>query len=167
MTKPRYPPYTGTERELLEAHLEHNRLAVRHKVEGLSLELAKRRLGDTPTSVAGLVKHLTEVEGWWFRRFLNGEDWHGSSTDENPDGEFVIGVDESVDSLLNEYEAACALSREICINFNLDDPSKRPYRGDHSPSLRWIYLHMIEEIARHNGHLDIYRELLDGTTDRE
>ena len=85
----------------------------------------------------------------------------------NKEGEFDIEADESVDSLLNEYEVACALSREICINFKLDDPSKRPYRGDHSPSLRWIYLHMIEEIARHNGHLDIYRELLDGTTDRE
>ncbi len=167
MTKPRYPPYTGTERELLESHLEHNRLAVRHKVEGLSRELATKRLSDTPTSVAGLVKHLTEVEGWWFRRFLNGEDWHGRSTDENPDGEFDIGAEESVNSLLLEYEVACATSREICKNFNLEDLSKRPYREDRSPSLRWIYLHMIEEIARHNGHLDIYRELLDGTTDRE
>lgn len=166
MTKPKYPPFAGTERELLENHLEHNRLAVRHKVEGLSLDLAKKRLGSTPTSVAGLVKHLTEVEGWWFRRFLNGEDWNGSSTDENPDGEFEIGPDETVESLLDSYDGACEISRTICQNFELDDVSKRPYRGDHAPSLRWIYLHLIEEIARHNGHLDIYRELLDGTTDR-
>ncbi len=167
MAKPKYPPFAGTERELLENHLEHNRLAVRHKVEGLSLELAKKRLGSTPTSVAGLVKHLTEVEGWWFRRFLNGEDWSGSSTDENPDGEFEIGSDETIKSLLDAYDAACEISRTICKNFQLDDASKRLYRGDHAPSLRWIYLHMIEEIARHAGHLDIYRELLDGTTDRD
>lgn len=49
MAKPKYPPFSGTERDLLEAHLEHNRLAVRHKVEGLSLDLAKKRLGNTPT----------------------------------------------------------------------------------------------------------------------
>lgn len=167
MTKPKYPPFVGTERDLLENHLEHNRLAVRHKVEGLTLELATKRLGDTPTSVAGLVKHLTEVEGWWFRRFLNGEDWYGSSTDENPDGEFDINSNETVESLLDDYDRACELSREICVKFQLDDVSKRPYRGDQSPSLRWIYLHMIEEVARHNGHLDIYRELLDGVTDRD
>ena len=167
MAKPKYPPFAGTERELLENHLDHNRLAVRHKVEGLSLELARKQLGTTPTSVAGLVKHLTEVEGWWFRWFLNGEEWSGSSTDENPDGEFDIGPDETVESLLDGYDAACELSRIICKNFELDDLSKRPYRGDLAPSLRWIYLHMIEEVARHAGHLDIYRELLDGTTDRD
>lgn len=167
MAKPKYPLFAGTERELLENHLDHNRLAVRHKTEGLSLELAKKRLGSTPTSVAGLVKHLTEVEGWWFRRFLNGEDWSGSSTDQDPDGEFEIGPDETLESLLDDYDSACELSRSICKNFELDDLSKRPYRGDLAPSLRWIYLHMIEEIARHDGHLDIYRELLDGTTDRD
>lgn len=167
MAKPKYPPFTGSERELLENHLEHNRLAVRHKVEGLSLELAKKRLGTTPTSTAGLVKHLTEVEGWWFCRIFNGEDWIGNSTDENPDGEFDIGPDETVESLLDDYDAACEKSRTICRNSELDDVSKLPNRNNQFPSLRWIYLHLIEEIARHNGHLDIYRELLDGETDRD
>jgi uncharacterized damage-inducible protein DinB len=166
MAKPKYPTYTGTERELLEAHLEHNRLAVRHKVEGLSLELATMRLGSTPTSVAGLIKHLTEVEGWWFCRIFNGEDWTGNSTDENPDGEFDIGPDDSVESLLDDYDRACARSRSICKECDLDDVSKLPNSRNEHPSLRWVYLHMIEEIARHAGHLDIYRELLDGTTDR-
>jgi len=167
MTKPKYPPYSGTERELLETHLEHNRLAVRHKVEGLSLDLAKKRLGNSPTSVAGLVKHLTEVEGGWFCRIFNGEDWKGSSTDENPDGEFDIGPDETVESLLNDYDTACERSRSICKEFELDDISSLPTRNKQHPSLRWVYLHMIEEIARHDGHLDIYRELLDGTTDHD
>ena len=167
MTKPKYPSVEGSERELLENHLEHNRLAVRHKVEGLTRELATKRLGVTPTSAAGIVKHLTEVEGWWFRRFLNGEEWTGNSTEENPDGEFDILPGENVDSLLDGYEKACAVSREICSHFQLDDLSKRARSNGTSPTLRWIYLHMIEEIARHNGHLDIYRELLDGATDRD
>jgi uncharacterized damage-inducible protein DinB len=165
VTKPEYSSFEGNERELLENHLEHNRLTVRHKTEGLTLDLASKRLGKSHTSAAGIVKHLTEVEGWWFRRFLNGEEWMGSSTKENPDAEFDIHANETVESLLEEYDRACELSREICRNFELDDVSKRPYRNDLAPSLRWIYLHMIEEIARHNGHLDIYRELLDGTAD--
>lgn len=167
MSKPKYPPIQGPERELLEAHLEHNRLAVRHKVEGLCLDVAKTRLGSTPTSVAGLVKHLTEVEGWWFCRIFNGEDWTGNSTDENPDGEFEIGPEETVESLLNEYDNACARSRAICKGYELDDISSLPNSRNEHPSLRWVYLHLIEEIARHAGHLDIYRELLDGTTDRD
>lgn len=167
MTKPKYPPFAGSERELLEAHLEHNRLAVRHKVEGLSLDLAMKRLGNTPTSVAGLVKHLTEVEGWWFCRIFNGEDWTGSSTDENPDGEFEIDSDETVATLLDDYDVACARSRAICSDYELEDVSRLPNRNGDFPTLRWVYLHMIEEVARHDGHLDIYRELLDGTTDRD
>lgn len=167
MAKPKYPSYEGSERELLENHLEHNRLVVRHKVEGLSTELASKALGNSPTSAAGIVKHLTEVEGWWFRRFLNGEEWVGSSTKENPDAEFDILPGESVDTLLDGYDRACEKSREICKKFQLDDRAKRQRRDGSSPTLRWIYLHMIEEIARHNGHLDIYRELLDGTTDRD
>jgi uncharacterized damage-inducible protein DinB len=165
VTKPKYPAFVGSERELLENHLEHNRLTVRHKVAGLTLDLATQRLGNSHTSAAGIVKHLSEVEGWWFRRFLNGEEWTGVSTNENPDAEFDIDANETVETLLDEYDKACELSRSICKNFQLDDLSKRPYRNDLSPSLRWIYLHMIEEIARHNGHLDLYRELLDGTTD--
>ena len=167
MSKPQYPPIQGSERELLETHLEHNRLAVRHKVEGLCLDMAKKRLGSTPTCVAGLVKHLTEVEGWWFCRIFNGEDWTGNSTDENPDGEFEIGPEETVESLLNEYDNACARSRAICEEYELDDISSLANSRNEHPSLRWVYLHLIEEIARHAGHLDIYRELLDGTTDRD
>lgn len=166
MTKPNYPGFAGTERELLENHLEHNRNAVRHKVEGLSLELGIKRLADSPTSVLGIVKHLTEVEGWWFRYNFDGEDWVGSSSEENPDGEFDILPSESVTSLLLEYDLACEKSREICAKHSLEDLAQRQNRNGLTPSLRWIYLHMIEEIARHNGHLDIYRELLDGTTDR-
>ncbi len=167
MTKPKYPAFFGSERELLESHLEHNRLTVRHKMEGLTRDLAIRRLANSPTSALGIVKHLTEVEGWWFRHNLAGEDWQGSSTDEFPDAEFDIFPEDSVASLLHDYDFACEISRDICAKYSLDDLAQRPHRTGSSPSLRWIYLHMIEEIARHNGHLDIYRELLDGTTDRD
>lgn len=72
-----------------------------------------------------------------------------------------------MESLLNDYDAACERSRAICRDFELGDVSQLPNRNNEFPTLRWVYLHIIEEIARHNGHLDIYRELLDGTTDRD
>jgi uncharacterized damage-inducible protein DinB len=167
LVKPKYPTSAGTERELLEKHLEHNRKTVLHKVDGLSHELAIKRLGNTPTSVAGIVKHLTEVERWWFRYYLDGQDWIGSSTDENPDAEFDVLDGEAIKSLTADFERACAESREVAVKYELGDETKRARNDGQHPSLRWIYLHMIEEVARHNGHIDIYRELLDGVTDRE
>ena len=159
----------GTERELLEAHLDDNRATVVRKVSGLPRDLAVRRLGPSPTSAAGILKHLIDVERWWFLCNLAGEEWESAwSTDADPDGDFVLTDDETVEGLIAEYERACAESRVIAARFELDDQCSRthPRRGVR-PSLRWLYIHMIEELARHNGHLDIYRELLDGSTDRD
>ena len=160
---------TGTERELLEAHLDDNRATAIRKLSGLPWELATQRLGSSPTSAAGIVKHLIDVERWWFLRNLANEDWESQwSTDQNPDGEFDLAESETVESLIAEYEAACAESRRIAARFELTDQCLRIHqRRGVRPSLRWVYIHMIEELARHNGHLDIYRELLDGTTDRD
>jgi len=166
MTKPEYPASTGTEREILEAHLEHNRRTVRHKIEGISKELGVKRLGPTATSMLGVLKHLTEVEYWWFQDRLTGIDFVGGSSQENPDGEFEVQDTENVESLLAEYDRACATAREICKKYKLEDEAFHVRKRDNKkPTLRWIYIHMIEEIARHNGHLDIYRELLDGVND--
>ena len=78
-----------------------------------------------------------------------------------------MGPDDSLDSLLAAYAVACEESRAIAASTQLDDQAARAWHGGRRPSLRWIYVHMIEELARHNGHLDIYRELLDGQTDRD
>jgi uncharacterized damage-inducible protein DinB len=156
------------ERTTLEAHLEDNRETVLRKCGGLSWEDATRRLGPTPTSVAGILKHLVNVERWWFRHNLAGEsdvpfDW----TDDELDLEFEMGPGDSLDTLLAAYAVACEESRAVAAGHSLDDQAVRAWHGGRRPSLRWIYVHMIEELARHNGHLDIYRELLDGQTDRD
>lgn len=156
------------ERTTLEAHLEENRATVLRKCSGLTWEDATRRLGSTSTSVAGILKHLINVERWWFRFMLAGEravpfDW----TEDDLDLEFEFGPDDSLDSLLAAYAVACDESRVIAAQHELTDQAARAWRDDRHPSLRWIYVHMIEELARHNGHLDIYRELIDGQTDRE
>jgi uncharacterized damage-inducible protein DinB len=159
---------TGSERHILEAHLDANRATVVRKVVGLSWEQATVRLGPTPTSAAGILKHLIDVERWWFRRNLAGEDgvpftW----TDDEPDLEFEMGPDDTVATLVAGYERACAESRDVAAGYELTDRLRRSGPGQPLSSLRWVYVHMIEEVARHNGHLDIYRELLDGTTDRD
>jgi uncharacterized damage-inducible protein DinB len=156
------------ERTTLEAHLEANRATVLRKCAGLSWPDATQRLGPTPTSVAGILKHLVNVERWWFRHNLAGEegvpfDW----TDDDLDLEFEVGPDDTLEGLLADYAAACEESRVIASRHDLADQAVRTWHGGRRPSLRWIYVHMIEELARHNGHLDIYRELLDGQTDRD
>ena len=155
------------ERTTLEAHLEANRQTVLRKCSGLTWEQATRRLGSTPTSVAGILKHLVNVERWWFRYNLAGEDgvpfdW----SDDEPDAEFEMGPDDTLDALLAAYATACDESRSVAAGLALDDQAARSWRDRGRPSLRWVYVHMLEELARHNGQLDIYRELIDGQTDR-
>jgi hypothetical protein len=84
----------------------------------------------------------------------------GADTD--PDAEFRLEPGDSVEQLVTEYEQACALSRATAATLTLDDAAPHPRMGQ--VSLRWVYVHMIEETARHAGHADILRELIDGTT---
>jgi uncharacterized damage-inducible protein DinB len=157
----------GSERELLEAHLDGNRGETVRKVTGLPWDLATRRLGPSATSAAGVLKHLIDVERWWFRHYLEDEpDVPRRTREQSPNGPFDLDADDDLESLIAEYDAACAESRAIAARHPLEDRTARqvPWLG-RRPSLRWIYLHMIEETARHNGHLDIYRELLDGQVD--
>jgi hypothetical protein len=113
----------------------------------------------------GLVRHMTEVERWWFRMHAAGED-HQFPYD--PDS---VGLDiEEVDSAdaaanLNAFVEECDASRAAVAGMSLDDVV--PSRGDHperTRDIRWIFVHMIEEYARHNGHADLLRETVDGTT---
>jgi len=159
---------TGSERHILEAHLDQNRATAVRKATGLTWEQATVRLGPTPTSVAGILKHLVNVERWWFRHHLAGEedvpfDWSADDLDL----EFELQTDDTLESLIDAYEVACAESRAVAAQYDLTDQVRRPERNGNRPSLRWVYVHMIEELARHNGHLDIYRELIDGQTDRD
>lgn len=159
---------TGSERHILEEHLDQNRATVARKAAGLTWEQATLRLGPSATSVAGVLKHLIDVERWWFRRNLGAEDDVPFSwSDSEPDLEFAFTDDDTLDSLLAEYVRSCDESRAVAARYELSDQIRAPHAGEPRSSLRWVYVHMIEEVARHNGHLDIYRELIDGQTDRD
>lgn len=160
----------GSERKVLEALLDENRAEIRRKAAGLSEADATRRLGVSKTSVSGIVKHLIDVERWWFRHQLDGEEGVPfARSDDVRDLEFEIGPGETLESLLDEYDRACAESRVHASAHDAGDQCVRGvnWREGRRPTLRWVYVHMIEETARHAGHLDIYRELLDGTVDTD
>jgi hypothetical protein len=133
------------------------------KCAGLDPEqLSSRSCPPSSLSLLGLIRHLTEVEGWFhdFDRQPPG-DWY--SSDEDPDACFSAVDPVRVDDDLAAYRASVDRARAAVSGRALDEISPEPDDG-RPVSLRWIYLHMIEEYARHNGHADLLRERIDGVT---
>lgn len=158
----RQTPKQGSEKETLLAFLDNNRAVMVWKLEGLSEEDARRPMVDSGTSAMGLVKHLAWVEYWWFAFNFAGEEVDFPWSDDDEDADFRIEDDETVADVIALYEEAVAHSNAIIDEADLDDVSKRSARG--TRSLRWVMGHMVEETARHAGHADIVRELIDGKT---
>lgn len=148
---------TGGEREVLEGFLDHHRDQIKRCLDGLSEEQARRRLVPSLTTPIGLVKHLAAVERGWFQRTLarrSPEEIGANSRGD--DASWAVGPQETIADVTAEYDEACARSREIAAGFALDGVV--PHRRLGQVSLRWIYVHMIEETAQHAGHADILRE---------
>jgi len=150
------------ERATLEAFLDDYRDIVVRKVSGLSDEDARRPLVPSGTSVGGLLKHLRWAEYGWFEQFLQGRLDDNRRTHDRA-REFEMQPDESLPILVAEYQAQCEESRSIAAQYPLDH-ELRHGRLETTVSLGWIYLHMIQETARHTGQIDILREQLDGAT---
>ena len=156
------PAFVLPERKMLEAWLEFHRVTLLLKCEGLDDESRKSRpVASSKLSLHGLVRHMAEVERNWFRRvLLQDEDaspiWYDPAID---DRELVPLDDADWAADLRAWQAECDGSRQAAASRDLDDTGVRHGRPC---SLRWIYVHMIEEYARHNGHADLLRELTDG-----
>jgi Protein of unknown function (DUF664) len=159
----RATPKQGTEKETLVAFLDNNRAVVVWKLEGLTEDDARRPMVDSGTSLLGIVKHLAWVERWWFEHNFAGKDVDFPWTDDDPDADFRIEAEEKIADIIALYEAAVKESNAIIDGADLEDIAVVK-RGGVPRSLRWIVGHMIEETARHAGHADIVRELIDGTT---
>jgi len=159
------PPYAADEATTLRAFLDYHRQTLLAKCAGLTAEQLKTAAVEpSALTLLGLVRHMTEVERWWFRIRSAGVELNEVyCTDERPDGDFddVAGADAAAD--LAAYERECAAADEAMAGRSLDD-TFRHHRRDVDVSLRWVYTHMIEEYARHNGHADLLRERIDGTT---
>jgi uncharacterized damage-inducible protein DinB len=157
--------YDAPEKESLEATLDFHRATIKWKLEGLSLEDAARPMTPTGTKLLGIVKHLAYVERWWFQDNFLGRDCEYPWTEDDMDADFRIEPGETIESIFALYDAECEVSRGIVAEASLDDVAARPRgRTGGYPTLRWIMLHMIEEVARHNGQADVLRELIDGRT---
>ena len=164
LTDPRRtePPYLLAEREMLEGWLEFHRTTLLLKCEGIGEAARKARpVATSNLSLHGIVRHMAEVERSWFGRTLLRQvdlpfRWRDPHSD---DREFVPLDEADWESDLEAWAEEILLSRAAAARFSLDDTGLR--RGEPC-SLRWIYVHMIEEYARHNGHADLLREMADG-----
>ncbi|MEU1520839.1 DinB family protein [Nocardia rhamnosiphila] len=147
---------TGTERELLETMLDQARADLVDTVRGLSETDARRRLVPSLTTPITLIKHAAYAERMWFQRTL------GRLADADCDGPlwahggFHVGDAETVAEVIAEFERASARARSVAADIPLDETREHPRVG--VVSLRWIYLAMTAEFARHAGHGDILRE---------
>jgi hypothetical protein len=157
------PPRVAGEREQLAGFLDFLRSAVVLKAEGLTDEQARRALVPSRlTTVAGLVAHLTYVEQYWFGVLFDGktDEWRDRFA-ADPDAEFTAGMSTPLTEVIANYTTECARSRAVAAKLDLD--ATATHKGE-PVNFRWVLIHMIEETGRHAGHLDLLRELLDGST---
>ena len=159
------PPFTGDERTLLVAWLDYHRATLLTKCSGLRAEqLVLRSCPPSTLSLLGLVRHLADAERDWFRRNLDAKDrgqvprLHSDASD--PDGDFDRTDPARAAEDLATYLAETQASDGIAARYRLDDTGTM--RDGNPVSLRWIYQHLIEEYARHNGHADLLRQAIDG-----
>jgi uncharacterized damage-inducible protein DinB len=159
------PPLVADEREMLRAFLDYHRATLAMKCAGLSEEeLRTRSMPPSALSLLGLMRHMAEVERAWFRRVINGENlalvW-------SPDGDFQVAYDATAASwppVWEAWQAEVEHARRIERQAESLDVTGRHPRQDTDVSLRLVMLHLIHEYARHNGHADLIREGIDGTT---
>lgn len=154
----------GDERTQLESFLDFFRTSLLHKCAGLTIEQLKTRaVAPSTLTLLGLLRHMALVEQVWFDVRFAGHDVNTYfSSPEDPDADFNDLDGAPLDEVYSTYVAACSRSRELAKGHDLGELVKNGREVD----LRWIHLHLIEEYARHCGHADFLRELIDGVTDR-
>jgi hypothetical protein len=147
---------TGTEREQIEAFVHDTRLEIAGLLDGLTEEQARERLVPSITTLLGLVKHAIFVEKVWFHVSLAGRTRAAVGIPDDAHDSFVLDDADTIESVLAGYRQAWAEADELAAAYDLDDLAQHNRRGP--LTLRWIYVHLVEELARHAGHGDILRE---------
>lgn len=156
----------GGEREMLDDWLRQRRALLLRKCAGLTAEQLKTAAVEPSNlTLLGLVRHMAEVERWWFReKYLHEELPELYLTEEYPDGDFDLVADadaEADHATFLEVTAACDAAVAGCdLDVAVDD-AKAPTG---KLNLRWVYIHLLEEYAQHTGHADLIRERIDGAT---
>ncbi len=166
------PSPDADEAETLEGFLEYQRATLLWKCQGVDSEGLRLTVAASSMTLGGILKHMAFVEDHWFGRFLHGHE-HGPPWDTvdwaaDPDWEWHSAADDSPGQLLALWQGSVDRSRSLIaaslLDGGLGQKARRSWPDGRSPSLRWILCHMIEEYARHNGHADLLRESVDGST---
>lgn len=140
----------------LEAFLDEHRAALDACLEGLTEAQARRSLVPSRTTLLGLVKHATFVEKVWFDEAITCRPRPEIGIPATPDESFILDPDDTIASIRQAHRAACEASRRATASLGLDDVVRGNRRGP--LPLRWVYFHMLRELAQHCGHADILRE---------
>jgi hypothetical protein len=159
-------PKSFDDRSILLQMLDYTRRTALKKCEGLSDEDARRQVLTTSPlmTMSGIVSHLRWVEWSWLQMDFLGRPDEGPWTEDEPDREFTYRLDGPLSVVLDDYVQMAREHDAQIATWDLDQVAAKPLSDGSTPTLRWILTHLVEENARHNGHLDIVRELLDGTT---
>jgi hypothetical protein len=145
-------------RAQFEAYLDEHRRAINGCLDGLTEEQARRSLVPSRTTLLGLVKHVTFVEKVWFDEAVTRRSRAEIGIPATPDESFVLHDDDTIVTVQRAHDEACESSRRATSSLGLDDLLLGNRRGP--IPLRWVYLHMLRELAQHCGHADILREQL-------
>jgi Protein of unknown function (DUF664) len=161
------PPETSTEDVLdqparlqFEVFLDEHRGDLNHCLDGLTEEQARRSLVPSRTTLLGLVKHATFVEKVWFDEAVTGRPRAEIGIPATPDESFILNDDDTIATVQRAHGEACAASRRAASSLGLDDLVAGNRRGP--LPLRWVYMHVLRELAQHCGHADILREQIIG-----
>lgn len=163
------PPLVAGERLALEAGLDYQRQTLLVKCAGLTADqLRQRAVPPSDLCLLGLIRHMARVERLWFQQALDRRDVDALYRSAAfPSGDFDCTDDADAEADFATLVAEIDTAREIAATHSLDDRLEdsfvNPRTGFSAPTdLRWVYIHMIEEYARHNGHADLLRERIDG-----
>ncbi|MET8307156.1 MULTISPECIES: DinB family protein [unclassified Micromonospora] len=141
-----------------EAFLDEHRRVLNDCLDGLTEEQARRSLVPSRTTLLGLVKHATFVEKVWFDEAVTCRSRAEIGIPATPDESFILDDDDTIATLRRAHAEACEASRRATSPLGLDDTVHGNRRGP--LPLRWVYLHVLRELAQHGGHADILREQL-------
>ena len=171
----RMPPMSADEADTLLGFLEYQRATFQWRTAGLSTDQLRRRLKHPSTmTLAGMMKHLALVEDQWISITAAGEPlpatWHELGITRDDDWDWASALEDSADALRTIWSGAVERSRAAVAKLLANErdgalsATHPAWGGEANVSLRWILTHMIEEYARHNGHADLLREVIDGQT---
>jgi hypothetical protein len=158
-------PVTSTEdvvgqpfRVQFEAFLDEHRRALDSCLDGLTEEQARRSLVPSRTTLLGLVKHATFVEKVWFDEAVTCRSRAEIGIPATPDESFILDDADTIATVRRAHRDACEAARRATSSLGLDDIVRGNRRGP--LPLRWVYLHVLRELAQHCGHAEILREQL-------